>query len=102
MNTKRFSRTPSPLGVMGNAETQIIIGTVTNNTIGGMLSPNPQLNTATCNTQMAFKSMETPKLRLIKSGSRPKRRQESSERSSHSPLGRRRSQARAPDQPRET
>src|SRR5438270_11432359 len=102
IKTKRFSRTPKPLGVMGNAEMQIMAGTATNRTKGGIVKRRPQLNTRTCRTQMVFRSIETARVRVTKNGSRPNRRQESSERSSHSPLGNRRSQERAPDQPRET
>ena len=102
VKTNKFSRTPSPLGVIGKAEMQMITGTITNRISGEIGKRSPQLSTRTCRTQTVFKSIETARVRLMKKRSRPNWRQESSERSSHSPLGKRRSHARAPDQPRET
>src|SRR5437899_215570 len=98
ISTKRFSRTPRPEGVIGKAEMQMIIGTMTNRATGGIRKCNPHAKAIICNTQSAFSSIESESVRETKKRSLPNCRQESKDFSSHAPFGNRRSQARAPGQ----
>src|SRR5439155_18547738 len=65
-STNRFSRTPSPDGVIGKAEIQMIIGTITNNATVGMCKCNPHANAITCNTQSALRSIDGESVRETK------------------------------------
>ena len=87
MRTKRFSRTPRPLGVMGRAEMQKIIGTMTSQAPDETVAFMPLERRIIWRTQMALTRREMAMALARKPLLLPKWRQESRERSRSFALG---------------
>src|SRR5439155_5683661 len=75
MRTYKFSRTPRPLGVIGSADTHVIIGTITKSATGEIFRPNPRATARNWKTLIMFNNIENPRVRRMNPRRRPNSRQ---------------------------